>query len=62
MKIQVTNGDSSKILFTYICTMYKHLKLILITVISVAVADEARLSCSVFMVYVWLTSVTHALP
>ena len=30
--------------------------------ISVAVADEARLSCSVFMVYVWLTSVTHALP
>ena len=29
---------------------------------SVAVADEARLSCSVFMVYVWLTSVTHALP
>ena len=34
MKIQVTDGDSSKISFNGICTMHKHLKLIHITVIS----------------------------
>ena len=44
MKIQVTNGDSSKILFTYFCTMYKHLKLILITVISNPVKYYVTLS------------------
>ena len=34
MKIQVTDGDSSKISFNDICTMHKHLTLIPNTVIS----------------------------
>ena len=55
--------------YTYINFLFMHRKmtysttvyLIIIYITIVAVADEARLSCSIFIVYRLLTSVTHAL-